>query len=247
VARRRGDVRPGDPGGPEGPRGRKPRGHLCDAGPVQAIRPGPPGPSTAPTELDGAERPLSALTDEELFDGLRQGDEAAFNALYERYFQRIYNFLFLRVRNHADAEELTQETFTAVFRSAEGFGGRSTPLAWIYGIAKNTVHNHLRRLRTHGQRLTEAGPEVLCSTAQASGITPEEQLSMDRYVALIEERLRKVSDWQAEVFFLRHVHNLPIREIARRMCRSSDAVRSGLYRVKRLLVEAGDPDSAFAP
>jgi RNA polymerase sigma-70 factor, ECF subfamily len=187
------------------------------------------------------------LTDEELFEGVRRGDEAHFNALYERYFQRIYNFVFLRVRNHADAEELTQETFTAVFRSAEGYGGRSAPLGWIYGIAKNTVHNHLRRVRTHGERVAQAGAEALRSASQVCGLTPEEQLSMDRYVRRIDERLRSVSEWQAEAFVLRHMHNMPIREIARRTARSDDAIRSGLYRVKRLLVEAGEPDAAQAP
>jgi RNA polymerase sigma-70 factor, ECF subfamily len=201
-------------------------------------------PPFPPCPRSGAS--LSVLTDEELFEGVRCGEESHFNALYERYFQRIYNFVFLRVRNHADAEELTQETFTVVFRSAEGYGGRSTPLGWIYGIAKNTVYNHLRRARTHGERLEQAGPEMLCSASQASCLTPEEQLSMDRYVRTIDERLRSVSDWQAEVFFLRHVHNLSIREIARRTARSSDAIRSGLYRVKRLLVEAGQPDAASA-
>lgn len=189
---------------------------------------------------------LSALTDADLFQGVRRGDEAHFNVLYERYFQRIYNFVFLRVRNHADAEELTQETFTAVFRSAGAWSGRSTPLGWIYGIAKNTVHNHLRRARTHGERLEEAGPDVLAPASPSWSLTPEEQLSMDRYVRAINERLRQVSDWQAEVFFLRHVQNLPIREISKRTARSNDAIRSGLYRVKRLLVEAGELDPASA-
>ena len=45
---------------------------------------------------------------------------------------------------------------------------------------------------------------------------------------------------------LRHVEDLPIREIARRTLRSHDAIRSGLYRVKRLLIEAGKLDSATA-
>ena len=56
-----------------------------------------------------------------------------------------------------------------------------------------------------------------------------------------------MSSWQAEVFVLRHVENLTIGEIARRMDRSSDAIRSSLYRVKRLLVEAGNPEAVATP
>jgi len=49
-----------------------------------------------------------------------------------------------------------------------------------------------------------------------------------------------VADWQAQVFVMRHFENLPIGEIARRTSRSNDAVRSSLYRVKRLIVETVD-------
>ncbi len=191
-----------------------------------------------------SEVPSAALGDEELFERIRGGSEPHFNLIYDRYFQRIYNFIYLRVRNHADAEELTQETFTAVFRSIDGYSGRSTPLGWIYGIAKNTVHSHLRRLRIQGERMERAGLEVLTATSPAWSSTPEDQLAMRRYARVIDARLQSLSDWQAEVFFLRHVEDLPIREISRRTMRSSDAIRSGLYRVKRLLVEAGELDSA---
>jgi RNA polymerase sigma-70 factor (ECF subfamily) len=181
-----------------------------------------------------------------LFERIRSGSEPHFNLIYDRYFQRIYNFIYLRVRNHADAEELTQETFTAVFRSIEGFSGRSTPLGWIYGIAKNTVHSHLRKLRTQGERMEFVGPEAITAAWTAWSSTPEDQLTMRRCAQAIDARLQSVSDWQAEVFFLRHVEDLPIREISRRTQRSSNAIRSGLYRVKRLLVDAGKLESATA-
>ena len=193
------------------------------------------------------EIPLSALGDEALFEGVRAGSERHFSVLYERYFSRIYTFIQLRVRNRADAEELTQEAFTAVFRSAEGYSGRSTPLAWIYGIAKNVVYNHLRRAKAHDLRVERAGPEAVHAQSPTWTYTPEDHLAMQRYIEVIDERLGSVSSWQAEVFVLRHVENLPIGEIARRMDRSNDAIRSSLYRVKRLLVEAGNPETVATP
>ncbi len=198
-------------------------------------------PAQGPTY---AATPTSARSDEILFEGLRRGDEVCFNQLYERYFQRIYNFIYLRVRNHADAEELTQETFAAVFRSVEGYSGRSSPLAWIYGIAKNTAYSALRRARAHDERIEKAGSQALHPTSSTWGDTPEDQLALQRYLSEIGSRLESLSDWQAEVFFLRHVENLPIGEIAERMDRSNDAIRSSLYRVKRMLVEAGGLEAA---
>jgi len=203
-------------------------------------------PAASAKNSSSSEVPSAALSDEVLFERIRKGSEPHFNLIYDRYFQRIYNYIYLRVRNHADAEELTQETFTAVFQSIGGYSGRSAPLGWIYGIAKNTVHNYLRKLRTQGERMQRAGLDAVTATSSAWSCTPEDQLAMSRYARAIDARLQSVSDWQAEVFFLRHVEDLPIREISRRTMRSSDAIRSGLYRVKRLLVEAGEFDSAPA-
>ncbi len=180
--------------------------------------------------------PSSASTDQQLVDGIRAANEADFNRLYERYFQRVYGYAYQRLRNRADAEEVVQETFTAVFRSIDAYRGRSSLLSWIYGIAKNTVNNHLRRAKAHEKRM-ERAEYTLQSTAALSAYTPEEQLNLRRCEDAISRRLSGIADWHAEVFVLRHVEDLPIGEIARRVCRSNDAVRSSLYRIKRMLLE----------
>jgi len=189
---------------------------------------------------------LELSSDEDLFLGVRRGSEAHFNALYHRYFQRIYSFIYVRLRNHADTEELTQETFAAVFRAAGSYGGRAAPLAWVYGIAKNTVSSHLRRKRLYGERLAQAGPGPLMTTSPTWSFSPEEQLSLDRCAEELDRKLRSVSAWQAEAFYLRHVEDLSIAEICQRTKRSNNAVRSGLYRVKRLLVEAAGAEPEVA-
>jgi len=178
-------------------------------------------------------------TDDALVAGVREARQDSFNLLYDRYFQRIYSFVYLRVRNHADTEEIVQETFTAVFRSIEAFRGQSSLVSWIYGIAKNTVNNHLRRAKLRDHWVETAEPDALAPTVGLA-CTPEDELSLRRYADAIRARLGSIASWQAEVFVLRHVENLPIREIAKRTARSSDAIRSSLYRVKRLLVEASD-------
>jgi RNA polymerase sigma-70 factor (ECF subfamily) len=178
-------------------------------------------------------------SDELLVARICKAEEAAFNILYDRYFQRVYSFSFARLRNHADAEEAVQETFISVFRSIDAFRGEASLISWIYGIARNTVNNQLRRTKTQQQRLEEARPELVrTSQSGSAATTPEDQLSLRRSAEIIKDSLSSVADWQAEVFVLRHVENLPIGEIANRMSRSHDSIRSSLYRVKRLVVEA---------
>jgi len=186
-------------------------------------------------------------SDAELLDAIRRGEQAAFNVLYDRYFQRVYHFAYSRMRNAADAEEAVQETFTAVFRSLDAFRGRSSLLSWIYGIAKNTVNNQIRRSRAQEQRIERAHNDLVRDAGQVlETCTPEERLDLRRCSEAVDAALASVTAWQAEVFVLRHFEDLPIQEIADRMQRSNDAIRSSLYRVKRLVMQAVDPELSGA-
>jgi RNA polymerase sigma-70 factor (ECF subfamily) len=191
-------------------------------------------------------RAAAPRSDAQLIEGIRRANQADFALLYDRYFPRIYSFAYGRLRNHADTEEVVQETFMAVFRSIDAYRGQSSLLSWVYGIAKNTVNNHIRRARAHDHRVERAESELVRSAHSLDACTPEEHLSLRRYQDAIQDRLATVADWHHEVFVLRHVENLPIGEIARRVSRSNDAVRSSLYRIKRLLVDAVDPNLAAA-
>jgi RNA polymerase sigma-70 factor (ECF subfamily) len=185
--------------------------------------------------------------DLELIAAIQGGDERAFSVLYDRYFTRVHHFANARLRNRADAEEVVQETFTVVFRSADAFGGRSSLLSWIYGIARNMVNNHIRRSRAYATRVDAAENGLMRNSNALDLCTPEERLGLARSAAAAIESLGEVTAWQAEVFEMRHFDDLPIQEIADRMSRSNDAIRSSLCRVKRVVVEAVDPDEERAP
>ncbi|MEM7413792.1 MAG: RNA polymerase sigma factor [Myxococcota bacterium] len=200
--------------------------------------------TSVPNPALSRSRATPSPSDAELLEAIRAGDESAFTVLYERYFDRVYHFAYARMRNRADAEEVTQETFLAVFRSVEAFAGRSALLSWIYGIAKNNVNNHLRRSKARENRIERAEEELVRNAHTFDACTPEEHVHFQRCAQAVEESLGSISSWQAEVFALRHFENLPIQDIAKRMSRSNDAVRSSLYRVKRLIVEAVDADRA---
>ena len=188
---------------------------------------------------------VSTLTDQELLEGLRAQSEAHFAELYSRYFQRIYNFVYARIRNHVECEEIVQETFIAVFRSFENYRGQSSLLSWIYGIAKNTTNNALRRARTQNERidLVEES-EIVPAASLLRHPSPDELLDLHRFGEELTERLEQVADWQAEIFAMRHLENLSIPEISKRTNRTSDAVRSSLYRVKRIFFETALPAGA---
>ena len=67
------------------------------------------------------------------------------------------------------------------------------------------------------------------------------QLEFRAFTETVERELAGVAPWQVEVFRMRHFENLSIPEICARTDRTSDAVRSSLYRVKRLFLDAAEP------
>jgi RNA polymerase sigma-70 factor (ECF subfamily) len=189
---------------------------------------------------------IGAMSDEELLNGIRSQSEVHFAELYNRYFQRIYSFVYTRMRNHAETEEVVQETFLAVFRSFERYRGQSSLLSWIYGIAKNTANNSIRRAKSQSERIDLADEEDLSPRSSLGVGTPADQLDLHRFQDQLAHRLEALADWQTEIFEMRHFENLSIPEISRRTKRSSDAVRSSLYRVKRIFFEAAQASGASA-
>ncbi len=181
---------------------------------------------------------LQSLSDHDLLEGIRSQSEPHFSELYRRYFQRIYNFVYARMRNHAETEEVVQETFLAVFRSFENYRGQSSLLSWIYGIAKNTTNNTLRRAKSQSERIELADEEDLMPRPSIDVGLPDDQLDLHRFREQLTARLDTLSSWQAEIFEMRHFENLSIPEISARTSRSSDAVRSSLYRVKKMFLDA---------
>lgn len=203
----------------------------------------PPAPSRAvpKTSKSGPERPADpSLTDAELVQGLLAADDACFNVLYERYFNRVYAYSYRRLRSHADAEEVTQETFVTVFRSISNFRGQSTLLSWIFGVARNLSNNSLRRFQGQREKFESVSPDHFAPNASIGNASPDDELNMRRYVDAIRSEMEELPTWQRRIFEMRHLENMSISEISAQTQRSSDAVRSSLYRMKRMIFDAVD-------
>lgn len=175
----------------------------------------------------------SELSDEDrkIVEAIRGGDTEAFDALYRRHFRRIFNFSMRKLGDPAEAEDVTQEVFAAVFGCLDRFEGRSDLVVWIYGISRNILNNRLRR--RGGIRLVsldEIPPEASpVDDGPASCAEAREMLSR------VQEAIEELPRDQRRILELRHAERLAIRRIAQIMERSEDAVKSSLYRARRAL------------
>jgi RNA polymerase sigma-70 factor (ECF subfamily) len=88
------------------------------------------------------------LTDRDLVDRARQGDAGAFGQLVRRHQQRIHRLAVHMLRDRAEAEDVTQETFIRAYQALSRFDGRSEPYTWFYRITINLSLNTIRARKT---------------------------------------------------------------------------------------------------
>jgi RNA polymerase sigma-70 factor (ECF subfamily) len=185
-------------------------------------------------------------SDQELVARIVEGSEDDFNILYNRYFKKVYNFTYQKLRDHGDTEELVQEIFYCVFTSLKGFEGRSTLLSWIYGITKNNINNYFRRNRQPQIYLEEMESTGLRTVRATSAYGPDFHFEMKEAVNTFDRALSTLSESQYQMFMMRHLEDLSIDEIASRTRKSKDSVKSNLYRIKKLLAPQNERKKTLA-
>ena len=85
------------------------------------------------------------ISEHDLISRAQKGDAEAYGDLYEHYLDTIYRYIYYRVHNHQDAEDLTETVFLKAWQSLPNYRIGKTPfVAWIYRIAHNMVIDHHR-------------------------------------------------------------------------------------------------------
>ena len=171
--------------------------------------------------------------DRKLVEAVKAGDPDAFESLYGTYVRRIYNFTLGKLGNVAEAEDVTQEVFEAVFTCLDRFEGKSDLVVWIYGITRNLINNRLRRRsQVRFVPLDDASPEQM-----PTDDGPERLASARESLRRVERVIGSLPCDQRRILELRHGERMSIRKIAEVMHRSEDAVKSSLYRTRRSLAQ----------
>lgn len=176
-----------------------------------------------------------ADSDEALVERIRLGDEQAFEELYERFFKRVFLFVDKRLRNPADTEETVQEVFINIFNSIEGYRGDAPFGAWVFGLTRRTIASRFKRKRHPTVPLVEEEHEG--SGPSTRPPSPLEAYEFDELLRQLEGRLdTRLSAEQRTLFRLHHLEDRPISEIAEVLEKSENAVKSNLYRARKVLL-----------
>lgn len=175
-----------------------------------------------------------------LIERAKHYEHQALTKLCELYYRDVYSYVYYRVSNVQDAEDLTDDVFLKMVEaicSCRAQGERSF-LAWLFRIASNSVVDHRRRqaVRNHlpldeKHLPAHAGPEAAVET----------KLTQER----LQRAIPKLTDDQQQVIILRFIEGLSNAETAQILGKSEGAVKSlqhrGLISLRRILEgEGGD-------
>jgi RNA polymerase sigma-70 factor (ECF subfamily) len=163
------------------------------------------------------------------------GDRSAFARLIERYWDRLYRWLYHLTRDRHTAEDLTQETFLKALAAINSFRPGSNFRAWVFRIGHNNFVNQKRAERRTKHQLPEetAGPEL--GVAEATTEHREALEAVSKAVADLP------SDFRAALL-LRVNEGLSFREVAKILNTTEETARWRVFKARQKLMKVLAPE-----
>lgn len=161
------------------------------------------------------------IDEEKLISQALEGDQHAFNALYEKYFRKVYNRVSYTIPAE-DVEDVTQEIFIAMVQSLKSFRGDSKFSTWLRVITNRQIANYYRK---HKRILNESDIDQQANQLKAQTIQAESSLN---HIYLVRG-MNELPEHYQEIILLRFADGLKFNQIAKQIDKTLDATKS-LYR-----------------
>jgi RNA polymerase sigma-70 factor, ECF subfamily len=177
-------------------------------------------------------------------DRARRGDPGAFDRLVTLFHADIFRMVFFRTRSRMDSEDLTQDIFLSAYKNLSQLKDSDRFKPWLFRIAVNRIRDYHRKQRilslfgfSDEEVEDEPGDAEIHSEPNAL-----KTLIRNEFWAHVAELSKRFSPVEREVFFLRFLDGLSLKEIAEALKKSESAVKTHLYRAIRKFRD----DAAFS-
>jgi RNA polymerase sigma-70 factor, ECF subfamily len=215
--------------------------------------PCPDRPDRQDRQARRAASAAEAEYDAELVRRFNQGDESAFLEIMERYREKIFMIARALLRNHADAEEITQDTFVRAHRGLVNFRGDSSLATWLHRVALNLARNRywyfFRRRRfdtlSLDHPLSDDSSATFTDLVATDAPDPARAAASDEFSQLIYVCMEKLPSGQREILMLRNTLDQSYAEIAATLGITVGTVKSRIARARenvRKLMAATCPE-----
>ncbi len=171
---------------------------------------------------------------------LRDGDELAFNTLLEKFQGPIYNFVFRQVGREEDAEDIAQNVFVQLYRSAPRYQPTARFTTWLFTIARNLCLNEFRRRQRHpllslGATFSDDPEAEPTQFADPKARSPSLEISEKELRERLLAAIQKLPENQRTAIMLCRYEGLAYEEIAQVLGASVGATKSLLHRARETL------------
>lgn len=178
----------------------------------------------------------------QLIAGLQRGDQACFALLVQRYQSQVFRLVFRFLGDHAEAEDVAQEVFVAVFKAVDRFRGDSRLSTWLYRIATNHAKNRLEYLARRGRNERRVyderiDPQSISTNTTARIDTPDRLVEGYQAEHLIGAALDRLDADQRLLIVLRDLEHLSYEEVQRITNLPIGTVKSRLHRARVALFQ----------
>ena len=178
-----------------------------------------------------------AVEDSALMLRYRDGDVAAFEALYRRHNDALYRYLLRHCRHRATAEDIFQDVWGKIIKARESYRPTAKFTTYLYRVAHNCFIDYLRRNRRHAQT-ANVEPDSQPDTGESPDMLVERSLARRR----LDAALQTLPDEQRDVFLLHEEAGLNLEQIASVTGSNRETVKSRLrYAVKKLRAAIDEP------
>jgi len=180
-------------------------------------------------------------SDESLMLRYRDGDVRAFELLVTRHRKPLFNFILRFVRDTAQAEDVTQETFLRLVKGADAYERQAKFTTWLYTIARNLCVDAARRGKHRKAASLDAPLGDEDGSASLLDLVPDGAAGVDRQAqsrelaVRLRQAIEALPDEQREIFLLREVADLQFNEIANVIGCPENTVKSRMrYALEKL-------------
>ncbi|MEG0807396.1 MAG: RNA polymerase sigma factor [Alistipes sp.] len=164
--------------------------------------------------------------DQRLVELVMQGDDVAFEYLFNRYRDAIHRLFVQRMGGASNADDLLQETFIKVYINLHRYSTKYTFGQWVYTIARNTFIDFVRR------RQDDLSIDERFSAPASTSPTPEERVINGQQRMQIEGYLARLTPRYRQLIILRFFDECTYEEIATKLLLPLGTVKTQIHRAR---------------
>lgn len=178
------------------------------------------------------------MDEQQLIQQAKNGDQAAFERLVERYRKPVYHQALRLLSSPEDAADVTQEVFFKAWRSLPSFRGESGFSTWLYRLTDNAAIDLLRReKKRRGDASLDDGEQSFDSLLADPAPTPHQAAEREELRRAVADGLESLSEEHRRILVLREISGLSYEEIGQQLGLNAGTVKSRIARARLALAK----------